>query len=93
VPRCLAKRLVTGLYHQTVCHSIALTAGEVLGSVFEKHSQPASPLTESNRRPSPYHGDALPTELRGRIFGCLTWGFGPAARRLRSCTPVIQRLT
>jgi len=22
-----------------------------------------SPLTESNRRPSPYHGDALPTEL------------------------------
>ncbi len=24
-----------------------------------------SPLTESNRRPSPYHGDALPTELRG----------------------------
>ena len=30
-------------------------------------SQPGwSPLTESNRRPSPYHGDALPTELRGR---------------------------
>src|SRR3954464_11577964 len=26
---------------------------------------PQSPLTESNRRPSPYHGDALPTELRG----------------------------
>src|SRR5213075_1852042 len=26
----------------------------------------SSPLTESNRRPSPYHGDALPTELRGR---------------------------
>ena len=26
-----------------------------------------SPLTESNRRPSPYHGDALPTELRGRL--------------------------
>src|SRR3982751_4834784 len=24
-----------------------------------------SPLTESNRRPSPYHGDALPSELRG----------------------------
>lgn len=23
-----------------------------------------SPLTDSNRRPSPYHGDALPTELR-----------------------------
>ncbi len=28
-----------------------------------------SPLTESNRRPSPYHGDALPTELRGRTAG------------------------
>ena len=26
-----------------------------------------SPLTESNRRPSPYHGDALPTELRGQV--------------------------
>jgi hypothetical protein len=29
-------------------------------------SSEQSPLTESNRRPSPYHGDALPTELRGR---------------------------
>lgn len=27
---------------------------------------PSSPFTESNRRPSPYHGDALPTELKGR---------------------------
>jgi len=27
-----------------------------------------SPVTESNRRPSPYHGDALPTELTGPIF-------------------------
>jgi hypothetical protein len=26
----------------------------------------SSPNTESNRRPSPYHGDALPTELLGR---------------------------
>src|SRR5262245_4427067 len=26
-----------------------------------------SPNTESNRRPSPYHGDALPTELLGRL--------------------------
>src|ERR1700710_361106 len=26
----------------------------------------SSPFTESNRRPSPYHGDALPTELKGR---------------------------
>ena len=42
----------------------------------------ASPLTESNRRPSPYHGDALPTELTGPILGCLTWGFVPTARFL-----------
>jgi hypothetical protein len=28
-----------------------------------------SPLTESNRRPSPYHGDALPTELMGHTAG------------------------
>src|SRR6266545_7334878 len=26
-----------------------------------------SPLTDSNRRPPPYHGGALPTELRGRV--------------------------
>src|ERR1700744_1704419 len=30
-----------------------------------------SPVTESNRRPSPYHGDALPTELTGPVFSCL----------------------
>src|SRR5687768_17649050 len=29
-------------------------------------SRSTSPFTESNRRPSPYHGDALPTELKGR---------------------------
>ena len=28
-----------------------------------------SPFTESNRRPSPYHGDALPTELKGQRPG------------------------
>ena len=33
-----------------------------------------SPVTESNRRPSPYHGDALPTELTGPVFTCLTRG-------------------
>ena len=38
-----------------------------------------SPLTESNRRPSPYHGDALPTELRGRVLSCLTWASGRPA--------------
>src|SRR5690348_8503247 len=36
-----------------------------------------SPLTESNRRPSPYHGDALPTELRGRVLSYLSWWFVP----------------
>src|SRR5580704_11282007 len=34
-----------------------------------------SPVTESNRRPSPYHGDALPTELTGPVFTYLTWAF------------------
>jgi hypothetical protein len=28
----------------------------------------SSPLPESNRRPHPYHGCALPTELRGRML-------------------------
>ena len=29
-----------------------------------------SPLSDSNRRPPPYHGGALPTELRGRSPNC-----------------------
>ena len=29
-------------------------------------ARPGSPLTDSNRRPLPYHGSALPTELRGQ---------------------------
>jgi hypothetical protein len=41
-----------------------------------------SPLTESNRRPSPYHGDALPTELRGPVFSCLTCCFAAQVRYL-----------
>jgi hypothetical protein len=32
---------------------------------FELYRSNWSPVTESNRRPSPYHGDALPTELTG----------------------------
>jgi hypothetical protein len=28
-----------------------------------------SPLSDSNRRPPPYHGGALPTELRGQVRG------------------------
>src|SRR5262249_51524614 len=43
-----------------------------------------SPLTESNRRPSPYHGDALPTELRGPVLSYLICGFAPRGRNLRS---------
>src|SRR4051812_30955073 len=41
------------------------------GTAGASASTPAnqSPLTESNRRPSPYHGDALPTELRGPTAG------------------------
>ena len=31
-----------------------------------KQEESGSPLTDSNRRPPPYHGGALPTELRGR---------------------------
>jgi hypothetical protein len=34
---------------------------------FEVTSLSWSPVTESNRRPSPYHGDALPTELTGQL--------------------------
>ena len=41
-----------------------------------------SPVTESNRRPSPYHGDALPTELTGPVFSYLTCGFAPSAASL-----------
>jgi hypothetical protein len=36
-----------------------------------------------------YHGDALPTELRGPVFSCLTWGFAPHGGKLRSCTAVL----
>ena len=42
-----------------------------------------SPLTESNRRPSPYHGDALPTELRGRKRSLMTADSAPPARHPR----------
>jgi hypothetical protein len=63
------------------------------GVCFRKILLTWSPLTESNRRPSPYHGDALPTELRGPVFSCLTWGFVPRGRVFRSCTAVIQRLS
>src|ERR1700761_10203 len=48
-----------------------------------------SPVTESNRRPSPYHGDALPTELTGRAY----LGFRASARLLRPCTALLVEPT
>src|ERR1017187_2479089 len=51
-----------------------------------------SPVTESNRRPSPYHGDALPTELTGPIFTCPTCGFAVFRRARRSCTALVECL-
>src|SRR3954468_717334 len=39
-------------------------------------SRTQSPFTESNRRPSPYHGDALPTELKGQRRRTLHGGGG-----------------
>src|SRR3954468_3164022 len=47
-----------------------------------------SPHTESNRRPSPYHGDALPTELWGRAGQEVTrHGPGPGSRL---CEPAAE---
>src|SRR6266702_3335479 len=43
-----------------------------------------SPLTDSNRRPPPYHGGALPTELRGRGPDCSP-GWGARRDGLRGC--------
>ena len=42
-----------------------------------------SPLTDSNRRPPPYHGGALPTELRGRDPDCSP-ARTSAGRRIRT---------
>ena len=43
-----------------------------------------SPFTESNRRPSPYHGDALPTELKGQ---CQRGEYTEKADKLKSVDP------
>src|SRR5580692_6966948 len=45
-----------------------------------------SPVTESNRRPSPYHGDALPTELTGPT----TTAVRPSGRRVESIAQVAR---
>jgi hypothetical protein len=48
----------------------------ILSSGVRNNALTRSPVTESNRRPSPYHGDALPTELTGQVFSCHALGFG-----------------
>src|SRR4051812_37397584 len=50
----------------------------------------SSPFTESNRRPSPYHGDALPTELKGRSRGRAYYPLGTVGG---TATPPTIRLT
>src|SRR3954466_7134400 len=52
------------LHRRETC-SAALAIGPVR-SMLPCSCEWLSPFTESNRRPSPYHGDALPTELKGR---------------------------
>ena len=47
--------------HQTSRSPSAADNGTAL-----KQAEKRSPLTDSNRRPPPYHGGALPTELRGQ---------------------------
>src|ERR1700728_4529720 len=50
-----------------------------------------SPVTESNRRPSPYHGDALPTELTGPVFNCrVAPSRAPRREHSASCAVVMQ---
>jgi integrase len=80
--------------HQTARASDLATQSATLGASDPAPEEPEtapdlrSPLTESNRRPSPYHGDALPTELRGPVLSCLTWAFTLKGGQLRSCTEV-----
>src|SRR3954471_2618915 len=50
------------LYQAELHRRATARPGLATGPVVDR----TSPFTESNRRPSPYHGDALPTELKGR---------------------------
>src|ERR1700724_3135874 len=63
-------------------------------ALFARRIRPLSwsPVTESNRRPSPYHGDALPTELTGRALSCLSRDWSLPAAFPTSCAPSVQRL-
>src|SRR3954452_784153 len=49
-----------------------------------------SPFTESNRRPSPYHGDALPTELKGRARRAVADSTAPATTASHGGRPAGQ---
>src|SRR5260221_14289243 len=61
--------------------SRVLLPTELLRRVEADHRPaPPSPLTDSNRRPLPYHGSALPTELRGRSRARLAEPRGLPAR-------------
>src|SRR6266481_3936842 len=65
-----------------VCHDSAQTTRIAHFAVF------SSPLTDSNRRPPPYHGGALPTELRG-----LARGLYPSALAASSAAKVREGST
>src|ERR1039457_7530574 len=41
---------------------------------------------------SPYHGDALPTELRGQVLSCLTWRSEEHTSELQSPCNLVCRL-
>jgi hypothetical protein len=64
-------------------HAERLIGRTALGS--QLHSRRSAQRFERDT----YHGDALPTELRGRVLSCLTCDFAPAGGQPRSCTAVI----
>jgi hypothetical protein len=47
-------------------HRTPVTTSTLTTKSAAEQEKTLSPLTDSNRRPPPYHGGALPTELRGR---------------------------
>jgi integrase len=56
-PRARRRQRVSKVFHDP--------SGDTAGD-HESPGNRRSPLSDSNRRPLPYHGSALPTELRGR---------------------------
>ena len=53
-----------------------------------QQSQSPSPLSDSNRRPLPYHGSALPAELRGRLQGFPRFARFPRDFAQRGCSKI-----